>query len=110
MTRRKPCLDCGRITNGDSRCPSCFEKVRGIIEKARANRPRNRDHYRGDYQRRAAQVRANATICWICNEGARPNDPWQADHVDQGNPDSILLPAHRSCNIRRSNQGRTRTN
>ena len=101
---RKPCLDCGRVTDGSSRCPSCFEKVRAVVEKARANRPRNREHYSGDYRRRAALVRATAVECWICHEGARVDDPWQADHVIPGDPDSILAAAHRSCNITRSNR------
>jgi hypothetical protein len=102
----KPCLDCGRVTNGRSRCDSCFEKARAAFEQARAGRPRNRQHYGGDYARRAAIVRANATECWICGDGYRPDDPWQADHVITGNPDSILAAAHRSCNIKRSNAER----
>ena len=102
----KPCLDCGRVTNGASRCEPCFEKARIKFEQARANRPRNRQHYGGDYARRAAIVRANATECWICGEGPRVDDPWQADHIIQGDPDSVLAAAHRSCNIRRSNQRR----
>ena len=54
----------------------------------------------------AKQVRtaANADpncVCWLCGETARVDDPWTADHVEPGNPDSILMPAHRSCNSRR---------
>ena len=40
-------------------------------------------------------------VCWLCHEPARMGDPWTADHVTPGDPDSILLPAHRSCNSRR---------
>jgi hypothetical protein len=47
-------------------------------------------------------------VCWLCGEGARPNDPWQADHVDPGNHHSQLLGAHRSCNIGRANKGRVK--
>lgn len=103
---RKPCLDCGRLTAGASRCEPCTAKAQTIFEQARANRIRNREHYKGDYARRAAAVRANATQCWICLEGPRTSDPWQADHVDQGNSESLLLPAHRSCNIARANRNR----
>ena len=46
-------------------------------------------------------VRDTATHCWLCGEPARPDDPWQADHIYPGKPDSPLAPAHRSCNIRR---------
>jgi hypothetical protein len=46
-------------------------------------------------------VRAEAVACWLCGDGPRPDDPWTADHVTPGDPDSILLAAHRSCNSRR---------
>ena len=41
---------------------------------------------------------------WLCGGGAVPGDPWQADHVIPGNPDSPLAPAHRSCNAARGNK------
>lgn len=102
----KPCLDCGRVTNGRSRCDSCFEKARTLFEQSRSGRNRERAHYGGDYARRAKLVRETAEICWLCGDTARIDDPWQADHVIAGDPDSILAAAHRSCNIRRSNQSR----
>jgi hypothetical protein len=40
----------------------------------------------------------------LCGGGARPNDPWQADHVIPGDADSPLAPAHRSCNAARGNK------
>ena len=47
----------------------------------------------------------HAEICHLCGEGGRVGDPWEADHV---NPElgsqSILLPAHRSCNRKRGNK------
>ena len=56
-------------------------------------------------------MRATATRCHICGDGYRAWDPWQADHLIQGTEaggggDGPLAAAHRSCNIRRSNQGR----
>jgi hypothetical protein len=68
-----------------------------------ANRP-----YSGDYAKKAAEVRATTHVCWICGEGWRADDPWQADHVDAGNPFSQLLGAHRSCNISRANKARAK--
>jgi rubredoxin len=64
--------------------------------------------YGGDYAKQAAEVRATTHVCWLCGEGWRANDPWQADHVDPGNPFSQLLGAHRSCNIGRANKGRSK--
>ena len=60
-------------------------------------------HYRGDYHRRAAAVRAAAnadpdTVCWRCGLGARPGDPWEAGHLHDGDPLAPLAPEHRSCN------------
>ena len=46
-------------------------------------------------------------VCWICGEGARAGDPWQADHVTAGDYHSQLLGAHRSCNIARANKARS---
>jgi len=60
--------------------------------------------YTAQYRKQALEVRANATTCWICDQGPKPDDPWTADHVDAGQPTSPLLPAHRSCNSRRGNE------
>jgi hypothetical protein len=97
----KPCLDCGVIVKNGSRCPTHQSAYQQRIDLLRANK---RTHYSGDYKTRAKKVRATATICWLCKQGEKPNDPWQADHVYPGNPLSPLLPAHRSCNIQRHNQ------
>ena len=60
-----------------------------------------RAHYKGTYRSDAAKVRQQATACWLCGGGARVDDPFTADHVDQSMVGSVLLPAHRSCNSRR---------
>lgn len=109
---KQPCLDCGRPTNG-SRCDQCgarFAQARnakqGHARKQRGGRP----GYNGGYKGRAALVRANATRCWICGQGAKPDDPWQADHVVPLAIDpnaTQLAPAHRSCNIGRANAARS---
>lgn len=64
--------------------------------------------YGRNHKRIAAMICATASACWVCGEGARPGDPWQADHVQQGDPDSPLAAAHRSCNIARSNRARAK--
>ena len=66
---------------------------------------KDRQHYRGDYQSRARAVRdaANAdpsTKCWRCGDPARPDDPWQAGHLRDGDATSPLAPEHRSCNAK----------
>ena len=80
---RRPCLGCGVLIASGSRCARCTVPM-----------------YRGDYPARAKAVRDNASRCWLCGEGPRLGDPWQADHVT-ASPDSELRPAHRSCNARR---------
>ena len=91
---KRPCLDCRNLTENKSRCDSC-ESRRDSIRNA------SRRHYAGDYAKRAAAVRAGAVTCWICGLPRIEGDPWTADHVLPGDPNSPLLPAHRSCNSRR---------
>ena len=98
MAPRRPCINCGAVVT-TTRCKGC-ESVRNIARHAA------RPHYAGDYRKRAAEVRASAVTCWLCGGAARSGDPWTADHVRSGDPDSPLLPAHRSCNSSRG--GRTR--
>ena len=62
-------------------------------------------HHKGTYLVRARALReaANAdpsTRCWRCGGLARPNDPWTAGHVVDGDAASQLLPEHASCNYR----------
>ena len=97
----KPCLDCGVLSYG-RRCSLHTQQLTQLIDLKRKHK---RKHYTGDYQKRAKIVRENATHCWICNKGAIEGDPFQADHYHAGQGDSVLLPAHRSCNIRRGTGG-----
>ena len=105
---KQPCLDCGAISE-QGRCPACSKQREAI----RTARRQQLGHYRNGYSTRAKHVRATAITCWLCGEGARPDDPWQADHVvpmaEGGAPDGELAPAHRSCNIRRTAQRRSRS-
>lgn len=94
-----PCLDCGTLVRGSNRCPE-----HKAINEIKRQRKKNRGHYRGDYGKRSKFVRDNAEVCWLCGDGYRADDPWTADHYYPGEPDSPLLPAHRSCNSRRGNK------
>jgi hypothetical protein len=62
-----------------------------------------RSHHQGDYAKRAALVRAQAnanpdTRCGRCGQPARPDDPWTAGHIIDGQVGGALQPEHRSCN------------
>lgn len=108
---QRPCIDCGQLSYG-SRCDT-HEQER------KAKRPRTPDSeerkakkrllYNSDYRRRAKLVRQNAIECHLCGGGYNPLDPWEADHVYPSDPNSILLPAHRSCNRRKSNNPNPKT-
>ena len=101
---KKPCIVCGLLVIGASRC-----RVHQLaVDNARWRRRGPKAHYQGTYRARAAKVRASATHCWICGDTAREGDPWAADHVTPGDPASELRPAHRSCNGRRGNGRPTR--
>jgi hypothetical protein len=100
----KPCLDCGRLTKGGSRCETHQKMIEQRLEAKRAERKRETGQYAGDYRKRAKQVRDSALYCHLCNEGMRIDDPFQADHLIPGDPNSPLAPAHRSCNARRGNK------
>ena len=104
MPLPRPCLDCGKPSSG-SRCAPCNTK-RNAGKEATRN-PNRKALYDNDYRKAAKLVRDTATVCWVCGEGPRPTDPWQADHVRGGDPSSPLLPAHRSCNARRANRKRS---
>jgi 5-methylcytosine-specific restriction endonuclease McrA len=100
----QPCIDCGRLSRNGSRCQVHGAAVAQYAEYKRRERKKATGQYSGDYRKRAKAVRETATVCWLCGEGARDNDPWQADHVVPGDPYSVLAPAHRSCNAARGNR------
>ena len=101
-----PCLDCGQLSRNGSRCGEC-QAQRNLVKQVRqdteARREKKKQLYNYAYRQRAKLVRENATHCHICKQGYRPNDPFEADHLVPGNPDSPLAPAHRSCNQSRGN-------
>lgn len=100
-----PCLDCQMLTkNDESRCDVHQKRVDELAAIRRAGVKKATGQYSGDYKKRAKEVRLNAVVCHLCGEGARWGDMWEADHLYPGEPDSPLLPAHRSCNQRRGNK------
>jgi 5-methylcytosine-specific restriction endonuclease McrA len=101
----KPCADCGVLTSGGNRCDYHENLVKKLHDIKRAEVKKNSGQYSGSYKARAAAVRANALVCWLCGEGARAQDPWEADHVIPAESGSTaeLRAAHRTCNRKRSN-------
>jgi 5-methylcytosine-specific restriction endonuclease McrA len=100
---KRPCLTCG-VPTQTTRCEACAKRFNK--ERAPFRQPKGRG-YDNEYRKQAAAVRANARICWICGQGRKQDDPWQADHLiplADGGLRSPLAAAHRSCNIRRSNR------
>ena len=102
----RPCLDCGKLTDGDTRCrdhQAQLNQKKNTMRDA-MRREKKKTLYGGAYQRHAKIVRDNAVTCHLCLDPARVGDPWQADHVEASNPHSELLPAHRSCNTKRGDK------
>ncbi len=81
--------------------PGCTQWVRSgsLCDVCRARRKRRRDADRSLSRR----VTATATVCVICGEGPRRNDPWTLEHrvpVSAGGssePGNVAA-AHLSCN------------
>jgi hypothetical protein len=109
---KKPCLDCGKLTDGGSRCNQHAEQYK-IKRNARLDSvqriAKKRLKYNPEYQRRARQVRQAArmtpTQCHICKRIIQPHEQVNADHLY---PEllnaSPLAPAHARCNQSRGNK------
>jgi hypothetical protein len=101
----KPCLVCGALTQGLSRCEQhqaewqTLENLR--LQEMKARKP---TLYDSAYRKRAKTIRETALYCHLCGEPRKLNDPFTADHLIAGDPDSPLAAAHRSCNSRRGNK------
>jgi hypothetical protein len=64
--------------------------------------------YRSPTYRRARQhIKDTATHCHLCKQAFTDRKDITADHLLPGNPDSPLLPAHRTCNSKRGNKPMT---
>ena len=108
---KSPCLDCGTPAD-DTRCEQCrapFDRTRYQQQQRDRQANGGRPQYAGAWSTYAKAIRTNATRCWICGQGPKADDPFQADHivpVSRGGGRGIptAAPAHRSCNIGRSNK------
>lgn len=102
----KPCLDCGELTTGGNRCDEHEYLVQQLHNVKRAAVKKATGQYSGSYRARAKLIRETALLCHLCGDGARVNDPWVADHLVAGSSgdNSVLLPAHKSCNEKRGNK------
>ncbi|MEI7420223.1 MAG: hypothetical protein WCK24_05105, partial [Actinomycetes bacterium] len=87
----KPCIKCGVLTGGGSYCISHQKEKWG-----RYNDPR--------YKLVRAHIKATATHCHICKQAFTDRNDITADHVTPGDINSVLLPAHLSCNSRRGDK------
>lgn len=104
MRFNKPCTDCGKLTK-QTRCEQCQKQYEQRREGDPTRRERKARLYGPNYRRLAPQVKANATLCHICQQGSKPDDPWEADHLyPELGDQSPLAPAHRSCNQKRGNK------
>ncbi len=105
---RQPCMDCGAPADG-TRCPRHTAQHTQQKNRLQTTRRQGGRGYGPGWKQRAALVRATATLCHICGQPARPNDPWQADHiipVQHGGTNGPVAAAHRSCNIAKGNRTR----
>jgi 5-methylcytosine-specific restriction endonuclease McrA len=101
----KPCLVCGKLSL-ERLCPLHLEAEKQEHEEIRRVAKAITSQYKGSYSKRAKAVRENAVICHLCGQGKKIEDPFEADHInpaENGNT-AELLPAHRSCNRKRSNK------
>lgn len=70
-----------------------------------ANRRRGRTLYASkEYKQAAALIKATATHCHLCGQAFTNREEITADHLQAGDPNSPLAPAHRSCNSSRGNR------
>ena len=112
---KQPCHDCGKPADA-FRCSTCgaaFSRGRDRAATLRRKQKGGRPQYGGSWAAYSRAVRATATVCWICGDGPRPDDPWQADHVlpaAKYGGDGPARAAHRSCNIGRANRLRATNN
>ena len=91
---KRPCLDCGRISEG-SRCEPC-RLAQGRQRERTRDRPNSGERgYDAQHQRTRKRVLKASDICWLCHHPG-------ADQVDDVLPKSLggtstlvnLRPAH----------------
>lgn len=100
---KRPCLDCGTLTDRGSRCPTCTRPV----ERARTHAKRQRRPHLAAEDRRRADVvtawrAAYGDWCPGWNREPHASSDLTADHVNSfavtGREDGPLAVLCRSCN------------
>ena len=102
----RPCLVCGELSKG-TRCATHERAYRQLRESKRdtpERQARKQALYGGNYRKRRQALLATATHCHICRKAFIFGDKLEADHLEAGNPDSPLAPAHAYCNQSRGNK------
>lgn len=87
----KPCIKCGTLTKLGSYCNQHLQQKQGLYNNAR-------------YRKHREYIRATATHCHICKQPFTDRKQISADHIEPGNLESPLLPAHISCNSKRGDK------
>jgi hypothetical protein len=103
----KPCLDCGRPTEG-SRCQSCNLTRTRQREAGRGTREQRGygPAHHAERRRWAAKIAAREPVtCVRCGEPIVSGQLWQLDHTDDRT--GYLGPSHQSCNIAAGNRARS---
>lgn len=106
MGFNKPCIVCGVVSRG-TRCATHQQELDTAQAKKRDSDPQRKARknllYPSHYRKQAQWIRNTATTCHLCGKDFQPGDKIEADHIDAGNPNSPLAPAHRRCNQSRGN-------
>lgn len=109
MKFARPCLKCQQLHKdyGDY-CARCRAEINRQRESDPSRVAKKRMLYNKDYRlRRQAMVQAtidNNLPCHICKKPFIYASEITADHIDAGNPNSALAPAHSYCNSSRGNK------
>ena len=106
----RPCPKCGALKKlgGRGLCDDCLRGYNEAKESGEKRRAKKAFLYGGDYRKKAATVRANATNCFMCGGVFKPGDPPQADHLyPELGSFSPLVPMHGGCNRAKGNQPHT---
>lgn len=90
----RPCLSCGRLVRGVSRCAGCAAKV----DKQRGTRQQRgydtaHDRLRAQW---APQVATGQVLCARCHQPIPAGTPWDLGHTDDRTRWSG--PEHANCN------------
>lgn len=110
-----PCLVCGVLTVGSNRCPQHQAEMnaRSIARLKHLPKSENkRDKYKGDYSRRAKEVKRIAleqnAPCALCGLPLTTGGQIHADHIyPELGVDSPLQAVHAACNIKKGNRPHT---